>query len=129
MPQLRIILILGCLFAATSSLHAQSLSNTNWRALYPPINDTVTLHFTADTATITTTTGVHVLRSAFKQSGKNLITFMESHGMSGCPDLPGSYHVDLAGGYLTFTMDEDPCDGRGGSLIGKKWLPMANSDR
>ena len=122
MPQLRIILIMACLFAAIPSSHAQSLSNTSWRTLYPPINDTVTLHFTDDTATITTTTGAHVLRSAFKQSGKNLITFSESRGMSGCPDLPGSYHVDLGGGYLTFTMDEDPCDGRGGSLIGKKWL-------
>jgi len=125
MPPFRIVLIVCCLFAAIPALQAQSLSNTSWRTLYPPINDTVTLHFTADTCTITTTTGVHVLRSAFKQAGKNLITFTHSQGMSGCPDLPGSYHVDLDGGYLTFTMDEDPCDGRGGSLIGKKWLRAA----
>lgn len=124
MPQLRIILIISCLFAALSSTHAQSLSNTSWRTLYPPINDTVTLHFTDDTCTITTTTGARILRSVFKQSGKNLITFSQSRGMDSCPDLPGSYHIDRDGGYLTFTMDEDPCDDRGGSLIGKKWLPF-----
>jgi hypothetical protein len=122
MPQLRIILLVSCLFAAVSSTHAQSLSNTSWRTYYPPLNDTVTLVFRGDTVSIRTTTGAPVLKSIFKQPSGDLITFKDYGGMSGCPDMMGSYHVNLGGGYLTFTMDEDPCDGRGGSLIGKKWI-------
>jgi hypothetical protein len=111
MPQLRLILLVSCLFAAVPPTHAQSLSNTSWRTYYPPLNDTVTLVFRGDTVSIRTTTGAPVLKSVFKQPSGNLI-----------PDMMGSYHINLGGGYLTFTMDEDPCDGRGGSLIGKKWI-------
>jgi hypothetical protein len=97
------------------------LQNTSWRAFYKPLADTVLLHFSKDSSSMTSSLGVPILLSKIVWKG-DLIVFRDYGGMNACADMPGSYHVKIDSDTLRLVMDEDPCDARGGSLISRRWI-------
>ena len=70
---------------------------------------------------VLTSTGVPVLQSTYKMKN-DLITFHDYGGMNSCRDFSGSYHVRINGDTLVLVVDQDPCDGRTGTLISKPWI-------
>ena len=99
------------------------VQHTSWKAYDPKIPDTVTLRFDNDSAAVLTSTGVPVLQSTYKLKN-DIIIFHDYGGMNACRDLTGSYHVRINGDTLLLVVDEDPCDGRTGTLIVKPWIRM-----
>jgi hypothetical protein len=95
--------------------------NTNWKALYPAIADTVTLRFADDSSAILSPTGVPILQSTF-QLKNDLVIFHDVGGMNACRDMAGSYHVRINGDTLVLVIAEDPCDARAGMMIIKPWV-------
>ncbi len=120
---LYLLLLARTVPAAGQTLSKEELANSQWKTFYPAMKDTLMMRYTKDSLIITTSTGAQLLVSGYKL-GKNIITFHDGGGLNGCPDLPGSYHLQIAGDVLTLQMDEDPCDGRGSILISKKWIGM-----
>ena len=121
MPQIRHSLLIGILLITFTTLSAQSIQNTAWKAFYRPLTDTITLYILTDSSSMISTTGTPLLLSTFKLSG-NKITFKDYGGINACPrDLTGSYHISQIADTLTLTMDEDPCDSRGDFFLIKKW--------
>lgn len=120
----RLFILAGGLVAGMSFLPPQispEVRHTSWKVFYSKIPDTVTLRFENDTAAVLTSTGVPVLQSTYKLKN-DLITFHDFGGTNACTDLTGSYHVKINGDTLVLVVDEDPCDGRTGTLISKPWI-------
>jgi hypothetical protein len=113
------------LFAVTtaSTLHAQSLTNSNWKCFFPQLGDTLTLHFRTDSSFVTNTVGDVVVRSLWKLSG-DTVTLNDYDGQYACLNLPGRYLLVLADGILVFKLVEDNCEGRPGSLSEAKWTKV-----
>jgi len=104
-----------------TSLHAQSLSNTNWKAyIGDPLNDTITLHIKTDSSFVTGTDGGVKVRSLFKLSTDTL-TLTDYDGPNACPGQPGKYKLSLTVDTLIFTLISDDCEGRAGVLNNLKW--------
>jgi len=129
MHQLRHSVLTGILLITFSTLPAQSIKNTAWKAFYRPLTDTVTLFILTDSSSLISTTGTPLLLSTFKLSGDK-ITFKDYGGINACPsDLTGSYHISQIADTLTLTMDEDPCDGRGDFFLIRKWIRFTPKGR
>jgi hypothetical protein len=106
---------------SSPALSSPDVQHTSWKTFYSKIPDTVTLRFDGDSMAVLTSTGVPVLQSTYKLKN-DLITFHDYGGMNACRDLTGSYHVRINGDTLALVVDEDPCDGRTGTLISKPWI-------
>ena len=121
----KIILITGLFLLASSVFHlqAQSINNKNWKAyIAEPFNDTLTLHIQTDSSFVTLSNGEVLVRSACKITG-DIITIADySTGQYSCPDMTGKYKINLSGDSFTLTLIEDPCEGRGQTLNGLKWI-------
>ena len=115
------ILGIGMLAILGTPHTSPEVQHTSWKAFYSKIPDTVTLRFENDSVTVLTSTGVPVLQSTYKLKN-DIITFKDYGGMNSCNDLVGSYHVKINGDTLALVVDEDPCDGRTGTLIVKPWI-------
>jgi hypothetical protein len=100
---------------------APEVRHSSWKALYPAIADTITLHFGDDSSVILSSTGVPILQSTFKLKN-DLVIFHDVGGMNACHDMAGSYHVKISGDTLVLVIDEDPCDTRAGMMILKPWI-------
>ena len=120
------------LLAATALLSradAQSFANTNWKAyIGDPVNDTLVLHIKADSSFVTDRTGTAVVRSVFKMSGDTL-SLTDFDGEYACPSMTGKYKVAQTGDQLVFTLIDDPCDGRAGTLPNTKWMKAPDSGK
>ena len=121
----KIILTTG-LFLLTSSvfhLQAQSINNKKWKAyVVEPINDTLTFHIQSDSSFVTTSTGEVLVQTNCKITGDILTLTDYSTGQYSCPDATGKYKINLSGDSFTLTLIEDPCEGRGMTLNGLKWI-------
>jgi hypothetical protein len=120
MMSLRYFFVYGLLGVAMSS-QAQSVEHTKWKTYYLPITDSITIGFGADSMRVTTSTGAALLESTFKLD-KDVVAFHDYGGENMCADLVGTYHVRIMDDTLILIMDRDPCDGRGGTLMAKRWI-------
>ena len=123
----KIILSVGLFLLASSVFHlrAQSIDNKNWKAyLAEPFNDSLTFHIKADSSFVTTSNGEVLVQNSCKITGDILTITDYSTTQYSCPDATGKYKIDLSkdGNSLTFTLIEDPCEGRAQSLNGLKWV-------
>jgi hypothetical protein len=115
------LLVLVLSFAGVTSLHAQSLSNTNWKTyIGDPLNDTITLHIKTDSSFVTGKSGEVMVRSLFKLSTDTL-TLTDVDGPNACPAQAGKYKLGLTVDTLIFTLISDDCEGRAGVLNNLKW--------
>jgi hypothetical protein len=121
-------LLIGCLFSIRTHAQSQtpSLKNTNWKLYVAQLGDTITLHIKTDSSVVTTTNGDVVVRSVCKVSADTL-SFTDYDGQYACPNMTGKYKIGLSddGNSLSFTLIEDPCDGRAGSIDKAKWTRSA----
>ncbi len=105
---------------ATKS-YGQSLSNTNWKTFIgDPLNDSIILHIKLDSSFVTMSAGTVVVRSLVKVSGDTL-TLDDYDGQYACPNMAGKYKFSRTADVLSFTLVDDPCDGRAQSLSNIKW--------
>jgi hypothetical protein len=110
-----------------TQVRAQSFVNTNWSAyLGDPLNDTLVLHIRSDSSFVTDPTGTVLVHSVCKISGDTL-SFTDVDGQYSCPNMTGKYKASQTGGTLSFTLIEDPCDGRAGSFSNMKWKKLPDS--
>jgi hypothetical protein len=115
------LLVLVLSVAGVTSLHAQSLSNTNWKTyIGDPLNDTITLHIKTDSSFVTGTDKEVKVRSLFKLATDTL-TLTDVDGPNACPGQPGKYKLSLTVDTLIFTLISDDCEGRAGVLNNLKW--------
>ena len=115
----------ACFFLVLALLavrsHGQSLVNTNLRTyIGDPVNDSVTLHIKPDSSFVTLASGAVVVRSHCKISGDTL-SLDDYDGQFMCPNSVGRYKLTKTGNIISFTLIDDPCDGRAQSLGGSKW--------
>ena len=104
-----------------TSLHAQSISNTNWKTFIgDPVNDTITLHIRNDSSFVTTKSGDVIVRSVCKLSTDTL-TLIDYDGPNACPGQTGKYKVTVSVDTLILTLIADDCEGRAGVLNNLKW--------
>jgi hypothetical protein len=104
-----------------TSLHAQTLSNTNWKAyIGDPLNDTITLHIKTDSSFVTNKAGDVLVRSLCKLSTDTL-TLTDYDGPNACPAQPGKYKLSITVDTLIFILISDDCEGRAGVLNNLKW--------
>ena len=121
MKHLTLLLMLFFAGTALSRVHAQSLINTNWKAYVgDPVLDTLTLHIKADSSFVTGTNGNVVVRSLCKVV-RDTIWLSDYDGQYACPNMTGKYVYTVAADVLSFTLVDDPCDGRAGTLSTTKW--------
>lgn len=121
MKHLTLLLMLFLACTALSRLQAQSLTNTHWKAYVgDPVLDTLTLHIKADSSFVTATNGSIVVSSLCKVV-KDTIWLSDFDGQYACPNMTGKYVYTVAADVLSFTLVEDPCDGRAGTLSTTKW--------
>jgi hypothetical protein len=115
------LLVLVLSVAAVTSLHAQALSNTNWKTyIGDPLNDTITLHIKNDSSFVTNKGGDVLVRSLCKLSTDTL-TITDYDGPQACPGQPGKYKAALSVDTLIMTLISDDCGGRAGVLNNLKW--------
>ncbi len=103
---------------------AQSVLHTTWKTYYLPISDSITIRFGADSMVVTTSTGAALLQSTFTVAN-DLITLHDYGGENMCADLAGSYYVRIKADTLILIMGRDDCDARGGTLMAKRWVRVA----
>src|SRR5882672_2815954 len=121
MKHLTLLLILFFVGTALSRVQAQSLTNTNWKTYVgDPVMDTLTLHIKADSSFVTATNGTVVVRSLCKVV-EDTIWLADFDGQYACPNMTGKYLYTVAADVLSFTLVDDPCDGRAGTLSTNKW--------
>ena|SRR5688572_1348546 len=111
------------LFAsAMSVINAQSIGNRSWKTyISQPINDTVTLHLYSGSSHLMNSQGEIKVRSHCKINGDTMTILDYGTEQMGCPDMKGVYKINLSGNSFTLTLIEDPCEGRAGALINRKW--------
>jgi hypothetical protein len=115
-----LIFFLFLTILATKS-YGQSLSNTNWKTFIgDPLNDSIILHIKLDSSFVTMSAGTVVVRSLVKVSGDTL-TLDDYDGQYACPNMAGKYKFSRTADVLSFTLVDDPCDGRAQSLSNIKW--------
>ena len=106
---LGIFLLAG--FFNVSRLRAQDITNTKWKTFAgEPINDSVFISFTKDTAYISSGKG-GVITSAVKFV-KDTVTFMDASGAHACLMQEGKYTYSFRERFLTFRLLQDECFGR-----------------
>jgi len=121
----KIILAAGLFLLSSAVFHlqAQSINNKNWKAwLAEPFNDTLIFHIQSDSSFVTLSNGEVLVRTNCKITGDILTLADYSTGQYSCPDMTGKYKISLSGDSFTLTLIEDPCEGRGQSLNGLKWI-------
>lgn len=123
----KIILSVGLFLLASAAFHlqAQSIDNKNWKAyMAEPFNDTLTLHIKSDSSFVTTSSGELLVQSSVKITGDLLTITDYSTTQYSCPDATGKYKINVSkdGNSVTFTLIEDPCEGRAQALNGLKWV-------
>jgi len=99
---------------------AQSLKNTSWRMFIDQLHDSLTIHIGADSSFVTASDGSVVVRSLWKMSGDTL-SLTDYDGQYACMDMKGSYKIGVMSDQLGFTLIDDPCEGRVGTLSNSKW--------
>jgi hypothetical protein len=110
--------------AAVTSLKAQSLSNTNWKAyIGDPLNDTLTLHIKNDSSFVTTRSGDVLVRSLCQLSADTL-TLIDYDGPDACPNTPGKYKSTVTADTMILTLISDDCQGRAGAINNLKWIKV-----
>jgi hypothetical protein len=119
------LLTVVILMAAATSLKAQSLQNTAWKAYLDPVHDTLTLHIGKDSSFVTDSGGEVVVRSVCKVT-KDTLSLRDYEGKYFCPDGEGIYKVAVIGDALNFTLVNDPCEGRNNSISGTKWIRVVD---
>lgn len=121
-------LLIGCLFSIRTHAQSQppSLRNTNWKLYVAELGDTITLHIKMDSSYVTTTNGDAVVRSVCKVSADTLF-FTDYDGQYACPNMTGKYKISLSddANSLTFTLIDDPCEGRTNAINKAKWTRSA----
>ena len=121
----KIILAAGLFLLASvlGHLQAQSINNKNWKAwIGEPIYDTLTFHIQSDSSFVTISSGEVLIQTNCKITGDTLTLTDYSTGQYSCPGATGMYKINLSGDSFTLTLIEDPCEGRGQSLNGLKWI-------
>ena len=121
-----------CLVLMSSQLHAQSINNRNWVASFgDPINDSLTLHIQSDSSFVATSKGDVIIHTTCTVKGDTLTILDHGGGEHECPDMKGTYKINLAGNTLTLTTIDDACEGRGQALNGTKWteVPKVKSQK
>jgi hypothetical protein len=128
MKKLTILAIALLLLGAMSS-KAQApaqfpvLVNTSWKTFISEISDTLTLHIKQDSSWVTNSSGQTVVKSVCKVA-KDTISMRDVDGMYACPDAEGVYTIKVMDNLLSFTLVNDGCQGRAGSLPGSKWMKV-----
>ena len=102
--------------------HAQSIDNTNWKAFIDPLSDTLTIHISGDSSFVTRSDGEVLVRSSFTIAGDTLTISDYGTGEYVCPDSKGKYSFKVNDDTLIFTLIDDSCEGRAGTLNGLKWF-------
>ena len=121
----KIILFAGLFLLASVAvrLQAQSINNKNWKTwLGEPIFDTLTFHIQSDSSFVTRSNGEVLVQTICKITGDTLTLTDYSTGQFSCPDATGKYKINLTGDSFILTLIEDPCEGRGPTLNGLKWV-------
>ena len=118
-----IVLTVVLLVAAVTNGEAQSLQNTSWKMYIEQLHDTLTLHLGKDSSFVTDGGGEVVVRSTFKMT-KDTLNLKDYEGRYQCPGEEGIYKVAVIDDALNFTLINDPCEGRTGSLSGSKWVKV-----
>jgi hypothetical protein len=119
------LITMALLMVAATSLNAQSLQNTSWKAYLDPVHDTLTLHIGKDSSFVTDSGGEVVVRSVCK-IGKDTLCLRDYEGKYFCPDGEGVYKVAVVDGTLNFTLVNDPCEGRNSSINGTRWIKVVD---
>jgi hypothetical protein len=121
-------LLIGCLFSIRTHAQSQipSLKNTTWKLYVAELGDTITIHIKMDSSFVTTTNGDVVVRSVCKVSADTL-SLTDYDGQYACPNMTGKYKLGASddGNSLTFTLIDDPCEGRANSINKAKWTRSA----
>ncbi|HVS98809.1 MAG TPA: hypothetical protein VHE54_20110 [Puia sp.] len=112
-----------CFTAAFTGAQAQttSLKNSVWKFYVQPLNDTLTMHFDADTNWSTSSSGEMIVRSLWKESGDTL-RFNDVDGTYPCHDGEGVYRYVIDGDTMSWVLLSDPCADRAGVLSTMKFI-------
>jgi hypothetical protein len=117
-----LLLFLLLQFFNLSCLEAQEITNSKWKTFAgEPINDSIFIHFLADSAYISSAKG-GIITSAVKFS-RDTISFMDVRGEHACLKQEGKYTYMFRGKFLTFRLVNDECFGRQ-LLAGFVFLPV-----
>jgi hypothetical protein len=121
MKKMFVSVAIFCVAFTASQLHAQSINNRNWQAVFgDPINDTLTFHVHSDSSFVQNSKGEVLIRTNCMITGDTL-TLLDQVGEHACPDAKGKYKINLSGNTFTLTLLDDACEGRGQALNGVKW--------
>jgi hypothetical protein len=125
----KFLLLTIIIFAiCTVKLNAQSITNTAWKGFFGnPINDTLFLHFKKDSFFVTNKNNDLLVRSFLKVS-KDTITITDVEGEYMCPQADGIYKFAITGDNLSFTLINDPCDGRN-AITDVKWIRLPEESK
>ncbi|HEX9513892.1 MAG TPA: hypothetical protein VF939_25550 [Puia sp.] len=119
------LIIIVILMATATGLKAQSLQNTSWKVYIDALHDTITLHIGKDSSFVTDSGGDVVVRSVCKVK-KDTLSLRDYEGKYFCPDGEGVYKVAVTADALSFTLVNDPCEGRNSSISGTKWIRVTD---
>lgn len=113
-------------FLWAGSIRAQSqtpasLQNTVWKFYVQGLNDSLTMHFGADTSWSTATSGETIVRSLWKQSNDTL-RINDIDGTYPCHDGQGIYRFVIDGDSMNWILVSDPCADRAGALSDMKFI-------
>lgn len=120
-----VVLTVVLLVAAVSNLKAQNLNlqNTSWKMYVDQLGDTLTIHIGKDSSYVTDGGGGIVVRSLCKIA-KDTLKLQDYDGKFACQGDLGVYKIEIKDDALNFTLINDPCEGRTGSLGGSKWIKV-----
>ncbi|MBS1606894.1 MAG: hypothetical protein JST42_29835 [Bacteroidetes bacterium] len=122
---MKLIVCLGLLLTGMSmGGRAQSLKNTSWRMFVDQLHDSLTIHIGTDSSFVTSSDGSVVVRSVCKLSG-DTVSLTDYDGQYACLDMKGTYKIGMVSDELGFTLIDDPCEGRVGTLNNSKWRKVA----
>ena len=108
-------------------LHAQSIDNTGWKSFFADeLNDTLTIHVHGDSSFVTNSHGEVLVRSNYTIEGETFTISDYGTGEYVCPGTKGKYKIMVTDDSLTFTLVDDPCEGRANSINGRKWIRASN---
>src|ERR1700753_1975127 len=116
----KIVFLAVLALTCAASLHAQSLTNTNWKTyIADPLYDTLILHIRMDSSFVTTKNGDTVVRSLCKVSG-DTTTLNNEADQYACQGAIGKYKFSITDEVMNFILIDDPCDGRTQSIVSVK---------
>ena len=98
-----------------------SLKNTVWKFYVQGLNDSLTMHFDADTSWSASSSGEMIVRSLWKEA-KDTLRINDIDGTYPCHDGEGVYRYAIDGDTMTWTMLSDPCADRAGALNSLKFV-------